>query len=74
MTPFSRFQFGSLANLSRCIQFAWDAGINNFDTANVYSNGESERILGVFLKKHEIPREEVVILTKVKGVVLALEL
>lgn len=47
------------------IKFAWDAGINTFDTANVYSNGESERILGVFLKKHEIPREEVVILTKV---------
>ncbi|CAD6574303.1 MAG: hypothetical protein TREMPRED_001077, partial [Tremellales sp. Tagirdzhanova-0007] len=35
-----------------------------FDTANVYSAGESEVILGKFLKQHKIPRESVVILTK----------
>ena len=26
-------------------------GINTFDTANLYSNGDSERILGNFIKK-----------------------
>lgn len=43
---------------------SFDHGINTFDTANVYSNGESERILGKALKVHKIPREEVVIMTK----------
>ena len=35
-----------------------------FDTANTYSAGESEVILGKFLKAHQIPRESVVIMTK----------
>jgi len=43
---------------------SFDHGINTFDTANVYSNGESERILGKALKVHNIPREDVVIMTK----------
>ena len=42
-----------------------DNGINSFDTANVYSNGLSETILGKALKKYDVPREEVVIMTKV---------
>ncbi|WWC86923.1 uncharacterized protein L201_001802 [Kwoniella dendrophila CBS 6074] len=49
------------------LKYAYDQGINTFDTANVYSGGESEIILGKFLKQHEIPRESVVILTKVHG-------
>ncbi len=40
-----------------------DLGINFFDTANVYSNGESEEILGRALKKYA-RREEVIIATK----------
>ena len=48
------------------IQQALEAGINFFDTANVYSNGSSEEILGsVLLKK--VRRDEVVIATKVYG-------
>lgn len=35
-----------------------------WDTANVYSNGESERIIGKALQKHKIPRSKVVIMTK----------
>ncbi|KAL9641809.1 hypothetical protein ABK040_011794 [Willaertia magna] len=46
---------------------AWDLGINFFDTADVYSNGESERILGNFIKENKIEREEIVIATKVWG-------
>ncbi len=41
---------------------AIDAGINFFDTANVYSHGESERILGQVLKSR---RDAMVIATKV---------
>jgi aryl-alcohol dehydrogenase-like predicted oxidoreductase len=40
-------------------------GINTWDTANVYSNGDSERIIGKAIKQLEIPRERLVILTKV---------
>jgi aryl-alcohol dehydrogenase (NADP+) len=45
---------------------ALDAGINFFDTANVYSAGSSEEIVGqVLLSK--VSRDEVVIATKVHG-------
>ncbi|MGB7603320.1 MAG: aldo/keto reductase [Candidatus Sulfotelmatobacter sp.] len=46
---------------------AIDLGINFFDTANVYSGGASEEVLGRFLKAN-IRREAVVIATKVHGV------
>jgi len=42
-------------------------GINFFDTANVYSRGDSEKILGRFLKTNA-RREAVVIATKVHGI------
>jgi len=45
---------------------AWEAGINFFDTANVYSDGTSEEIVGRVLKELA-PREELVIATKVHG-------
>ncbi|KAK0473876.1 aryl-alcohol dehydrogenase [Armillaria novae-zelandiae] len=47
------------------IKTAYDAGINAFDTANVYSNGQSEIILGKAIKEHNLPREEIVVMTKV---------
>jgi 1-deoxyxylulose-5-phosphate synthase len=43
---------------------ALDLGINFFDTANVYSNGRSEEIVGELLKD---VRDDVVIATKVWG-------
>jgi aryl-alcohol dehydrogenase-like predicted oxidoreductase len=46
---------------------ALELGINFFDTANVYARGDSERVLGRFLKSHA-RREAVVIATKVNGV------
>jgi 1-deoxyxylulose-5-phosphate synthase len=45
---------------------ALDLGINFFDTANVYSAGASEEVLGRFLKAN-VRREAVVIATKVHG-------
>ncbi|GAA1448705.1 aldo/keto reductase [Nocardiopsis tropica] len=49
---------------SRFIAEALDLGINFFDTANIYSLGTSERILGSAIKR-EARREDVVIATKV---------
>ena len=46
---------------------AFDAGINIVDTADTYSGGESERILGQGLKNLGKARDEVVIATKVFG-------
>ena len=45
---------------------ALDAGINFFDTANYYSSGASEEVLGRFLKGNA-RRESVVVATKVWG-------
>ncbi|MEJ1965325.1 MAG: aldo/keto reductase [Gammaproteobacteria bacterium] len=47
------------------VRKALDLGINFFDTANVYSAGESERILGRALHSFGVKREDVVIATKV---------
>jgi aryl-alcohol dehydrogenase (NADP+) len=50
------------------VKRALDAGINFFDTADVYSLGASEQVLGNTLKAFGVPRENVVIATKVNGV------
>ncbi|CAK5277645.1 unnamed protein product [Mycena citricolor] len=46
------------------IKTAYDAGINTFDTANTYSNGASEVILGKAIKQFNLPRDEIVVMTK----------
>src|SRR4029434_10528213 len=48
------------------IRQAIEAGINFFDTANVYSAGSSEEIVGRALKEFA-DRDDVVIATKVNG-------
>jgi len=48
------------------LRMAFDAGINFFDTADVYSEGESERLLGQALRELGLPREELVIATKLR--------
>jgi aryl-alcohol dehydrogenase-like predicted oxidoreductase len=48
------------------IRQALEAGINFFDTANVYSDGSSEEIVGKVLSQCA-PRDEVVLATKVNG-------
>lgn len=49
------------------VKKAFDAGINFFDTADVYSFGQSEEILGNSLKLLGLPRDKFVIATKVRS-------
>src|SRR5258708_37544973 len=58
--------FGSMGNRDhedsiRIIHRALDAGVNFIDTADVYSHGESEEIVGQAIKAH---RDDLVIATK----------
>ena len=56
-------QAGADGLIKECIE----AGVNFFDTADVYSDGESEKMLGQSLKNLNIARKDVVIATKVYG-------
>jgi aryl-alcohol dehydrogenase-like predicted oxidoreductase len=49
------------------VKKSFDAGINFFDTANVYSQGQSERLTGEAFAKLGLPRDEVIIATKATG-------
>lgn len=51
------------------LKAAYDKGLNTWDTANVYSNGVSEEIIGKAIKKYNIPRHKIVILSKCYGYV-----
>lgn len=46
------------------VKCSLDAGVNFFDTADVYTHGHAERMLGQALKNLAIPRKDVVIATK----------
>ena len=46
------------------LKAAFDAGVNTWDTANMYSNGVSEEIIGEAIQKYSIPRSQIVIMTK----------
>lgn len=49
------------------VKTAVESGINFIDTANVYSFGESEKLLGESIKSLGLSRDELVIATKVRG-------
>src|SRR5580704_5591371 len=49
------------------VKTAVDGGVNFFDTADVYSGGRSEEILGQSLRNLGIPRDQFVLATKVLG-------
>jgi aryl-alcohol dehydrogenase-like predicted oxidoreductase len=55
-----------LAEAQAQIKAAFDAGVNFIDTANIYSEGESESLTGQALAKLGLPREDLVIATKVR--------
>ncbi|KVE91924.1 aldo/keto reductase [Burkholderia vietnamiensis] len=52
---------------NRLIERALAGGINFIDTADVYSFGQSERIVGQALKDLGVPRADVVLATKTAG-------
>jgi aryl-alcohol dehydrogenase-like predicted oxidoreductase len=53
------------AGADELVKTSIDGGINFFDTADNYTEGESEKILGQSLKNLNIARQDVVIATKV---------
>jgi aryl-alcohol dehydrogenase-like predicted oxidoreductase len=62
-------QIGDLqqADAERLVGQALDAGINFIDTADIYAAGVSEQITGQALKNLKVPRDSVVVATKVSG-------
>ena len=48
----------------KILKKCYDLGLRTFDTADVYSNGVSEILLGKFIKHYNISRDKVVILSK----------
>jgi len=53
--------------VDQLVRLAVDKGINFIDTANVYSEGLSESMLGKAIKNLGIQRQQIVIATKVRG-------
>ena len=53
------------AQTEKMVDYALENGVNYFDTAYPYHNGESELILGRCLKKH--PRESFLLASKYPG-------
>ncbi len=70
-------QFGWTADEPTSLKIldgAYDAGINFIDTADVYSRwadgnsgGEAEKIIAKWMKQRKVPRDQIVIATKVRG-------
>jgi aryl-alcohol dehydrogenase-like predicted oxidoreductase len=56
------------AAVSAQLKYAFERGINFIDTANVYSLGQSEQLVGQALRDLGLPRAELVIATKATGV------
>ena len=53
----------SSEDLTAAMRRAFEVGVNFYDTADAYGDGESERVLGRALA--ELPRDEIVVATKV---------
>jgi len=51
--------------VKECMKTAWEHGINFFDTAEVYADGQSEIEMGQALKELDWPRQEYVLSTKI---------
>src|SRR5688500_17853740 len=55
------------ASANQMVATALEAGITFFDTADVYSYGQSETVLGAAIKEAGVDRHAVVLATKVQG-------
>ena len=65
--PWSKIAGLGQDEAERLVGRAIDAGVNFFDTADVYSAGLSEEITGQALRTLKVAREDVVVATKVYG-------
>lgn len=54
--------------VNELVKIGFEAGINFFDTANVYSLGQSEQLLGQAIQDLGLPRDQLVIATKATGI------
>lgn len=52
-------------DITRAVKRALDAGVNHFDNADVYGNGEAERMLARVLKRLGVASNKVIIASKV---------
>ena len=57
--------FSSPPPVISCALQSYEHGVNTFDTADMYSNGLSEVYLGRAIKALDLPREGIVVMTKV---------
>ncbi len=60
--------FGNQMNIDKaygCMKAAYDAGVNFFDNAEVYADGQSEEIMGQVIKKAGWKRSDLVLSTKI---------
>ncbi len=55
------------AGADRLVARSLEAGINLIDTSNTYSNGASEEIVRLAIRNSGVPREDVLVATKVFG-------
>ena len=64
----SKFALGNWVpqfNLEEVVSACYNAGINTFDTSEMYSQGDGQLSLGSALKNLKIPRSDVVIFEKI---------
>ena len=54
-----------IGNAKNLMAAAWERGVNFFDNAEGYANGESEKIMGAVLRELALPREQYVLSTKI---------
>jgi voltage-dependent potassium channel beta subunit len=50
---------------TQCIKAAFDAGVNFYDTAEIYGTGQAEILMGVAFKELGLRREDLVVSTKI---------
>lgn len=62
--PNAKWQVNDEEEIMKLLKYAYDKGMRTIDTANVYAHGQSEELVGKFLKKYNIRRSTVVIMTK----------
>ena len=56
-------------DVNTLVKESFNAGINFYDTANVYSLGQSEQLLGDAIRQVGLPRDEIIVATKSTGIV-----